>query len=374
MRSSRRRLGFTLVELLVVIAIIGVLVALLLPAIQFAREAARRMNCGSNLKQIGIALHTYHDTHKTFPPDAIWGARNSPQQTSVLAPNGGPWVPGEQRNYTWICLILPQLEQQPISAQINFNIPALNQQLPGVGGASGPKLLQSFTFPVLQCPTDPTFAQLPKGFGWTSYAGSMGWDQHRRKYGDIRLAGMFPLMDQFNIGEVRDGTSNTVLIGEVGSTSFTRDLGGSQWATSQTRPRSPGDEAVVRSAMVATTNWGVLDHPWIRAGGGPILAADGTNSPLWVSQWAAPYILAPTYWTHYAMTREWPGAGSNHPNGAQFCMADGSVKWIGKNITVGGNSLGAIGDPWGRYGNVWSAIHYPVGIFDKTPVNGALNP
>ena len=100
MRSSRER-GFTLVELLVVIAIIGVLVALLLPAVQAAREAARRMSCTNNSKQIGLALQNYHDTHKTFPPEAIYGNGVYPG----IGSKEGPY------HYTWCFMILPFIEQ-----------------------------------------------------------------------------------------------------------------------------------------------------------------------------------------------------------------------------------------------------------------------
>jgi len=375
MKKSRQRLGFTLVELLVVIAIIGVLVALLLPAIQFARESARRMSCGSNLKQIGIALHTYHDTHRTFPPETIWGARTSSRETSPVAPMGGSLVPGEQRNYTWIALIMPQLEQGGISAQVNYSIPGYNQLLPGNTGT--PKPLQSIDFPVLHCPTDPVLNVLPWGFGYTSYAGNSGWAPYRYKSQDIRVAGIFTLMDPMSINEVKDGTSVTVMVGEAGSTGFTSDIGGSQWSTTKNRARLPGGDAVCRAALISPAAW-VNSHPWTDPplGAGPLIAANGTSSGLWVSGWTGPYMMAPTYWVHYAIGREWPGPGSSHANGAQFCMVDGSVKFINKNIQTGGNA--AIGwpqgDAYGRWGNVYSSIHYPVGIQDKAPPGSAFNP
>jgi prepilin-type N-terminal cleavage/methylation domain-containing protein len=98
-----RRSGFTLVELLVVIAIIGVLVALLLPAVQAAREAARRSQCSNNLKQLSLALHNYEDTHKTFPPAGI-----------------------DSNQMSWVVLLLPYFEQKALYDQFNFNKGAWN--------------------------------------------------------------------------------------------------------------------------------------------------------------------------------------------------------------------------------------------------------
>src|ERR1044071_6861704 len=106
--SHKHKSGFTLVELLVVIAIIGVLVALLLPAVQAAREAARRMSCSSNLRQLGLAMHNYHDTHKTLPyTTAAWG------------PDGKVNSPGN-RGWSWNSFILPYIEQQAVYSQIDF--------------------------------------------------------------------------------------------------------------------------------------------------------------------------------------------------------------------------------------------------------------
>jgi prepilin-type N-terminal cleavage/methylation domain-containing protein len=119
MSSSRKRIGFTLVELLVVIAIIGILVALLLPAVQAAREAARRMSCGNNLKQIGLSCHNYHDTYKTFPPGNI-------------TPGNCCGTPSAA---TWTLFILPFLEQQPLHDRYNFNL--WNDGNPGRSGRTG---------------------------------------------------------------------------------------------------------------------------------------------------------------------------------------------------------------------------------------------
>ena len=102
--AARRRAAFTIVELLVGITVIGILIALLLPAVQAAREAARRMHCANNLKQIGLAMHGYHDVQKTFPPGTIWNR-------SVVN-----WVAASHRT-NWGIALLPYLEQQPLYDQ-----------------------------------------------------------------------------------------------------------------------------------------------------------------------------------------------------------------------------------------------------------------
>src|SRR3954466_7725000 len=138
------RRGFTLIELLVVIAIIGVLIALLLPAVQAAREAARRAQCVNNSKQLGLALHNYHDVQGGLPPGRIW--KNGL--------NGCGYNFFQGQDTTWFILMLPQFEQQPLANAFNYSL--------GVGGPLAPLPLGFFAnstvtatkVAVFQCPSD----------------------------------------------------------------------------------------------------------------------------------------------------------------------------------------------------------------------------
>jgi len=220
LRRSRRvapRGGFTLIELLVVIAIIGVLIALLLPAVQSAREAARRSQCVNNLKQLGLALQTYHDQQGTFPMGGQWSYDAAPY---ALSSSGGVWPS-----------ILSQIEQTPLFNATNFQrnmYQAANATTNGSGIAT------------LWCPSDPSIGKMRTGVGWcfdsaypaqlqamyySSYAACTGtWDQEPFPYPYTPAAQFTAQMAQANgliymasavrIADITDGTSNTMLVSE----------------------------------------------------------------------------------------------------------------------------------------------------------------
>jgi prepilin-type N-terminal cleavage/methylation domain-containing protein/prepilin-type processing-associated H-X9-DG protein len=207
---QRRRRGFTLIELLVVIAIIAVLIALLLPAVQQAREAARRSQCINNLKQLGLALHNYHDTHNVFPPG--W----------IGVQSGGPDMEGPS-GFAWGVHILPYVDQGPLYNRINFNVSLLD--------SSNAIALQT-VLPVFRCPSDPSpdkwqiaeeanpsniLATLPTA----NYVGGFGTEGAE----DICIAAPFPAAQcvgdgmfwhnsKVRMADVSDGTSNTIFLGE----------------------------------------------------------------------------------------------------------------------------------------------------------------
>ncbi len=209
--STRRdRRGFTLIELLVVIAIIAVLIALLLPAVQQAREAARRSQCINNLKQIGLALHNYHDTHNVFPPG--W----------IGVQGGGPNMEGPS-GFSWHAHLLPNLDQAPLYNRINFNVSCVDP----LNATARQSVLAVF-----RCPSDPSqdawnlgqegnpsniLATLPTA----NYVGSFGTEGAE----DICIAAPFPAAQcrgdgafwhnsKIRIADISDGMSNTILLGE----------------------------------------------------------------------------------------------------------------------------------------------------------------
>jgi prepilin-type N-terminal cleavage/methylation domain-containing protein/prepilin-type processing-associated H-X9-DG protein len=202
MRSQRH--GFTLVELLVVIAIIGILVALLLPAVQAAREAARRMSCSNNLKQIGLGLHNYHDTYQTFPIAFEW----------VSQPDGSSFLRG------WAMRTLPYLEQSNILNQWNINLG--HPQTPN-------RQLAATRLPVFVCPSTPVreVAEFPvanwmSGFsegptvsvGRCDYYSATETTDLAGNYSDI-WDGILLYQQALGMRDVTDGTSNTILVGEM---------------------------------------------------------------------------------------------------------------------------------------------------------------
>ena len=141
-RSSCRR-AFTLIELLVVIAIIGVLVSLLLPSVQQAREAARRARCQNNLKQIGLALHNYHETHGGFPAGYVSQPVSSPSQAVAAGADPDFWNAGP--GWAWSAMLLPHLERANVASSLSDG---------AVWDASNASLVAS-TLPVFLCPSVP---------------------------------------------------------------------------------------------------------------------------------------------------------------------------------------------------------------------------
>jgi prepilin-type N-terminal cleavage/methylation domain-containing protein/prepilin-type processing-associated H-X9-DG protein len=205
-QRSRSRPGFTLIELLVVIAIIGVLIGLLLPAVQSAREAARRAQCTNNLKQIGIAMHTYHEQHGVFPPGYVSLFSRDTGDPGTAEDDFGP-------GWAWGAMLLPQLEQAQVYNAINFN---LNLTYPANTTA------QHLRMTVFLCPSDSTLQLVPvRNAENTATVYQVGGANYVGVYGNGEVGeapgrgnGTFFRNSRVSVGDIRDGSSNTVVVGE----------------------------------------------------------------------------------------------------------------------------------------------------------------
>jgi prepilin-type N-terminal cleavage/methylation domain-containing protein/prepilin-type processing-associated H-X9-DG protein len=299
---SRHRLrrGFTLVELLVVIAIIGVLVALLLPAVQAAREAARRSQCSNNLKQIGLALHNYHDSALLFPMGNF----------VRISGSGVPPLRGD--GWTWHSRILPFAEQGPLYDRISNVIGT------DVGGTtSAPQLLagRDTRLGIFQCPSHPNPGSnnpSKNGYQLSTYNGVCGDttfnDDQLDAATDIgyRGNGMFFMNSRVGFAEVIDGTSNTFHVAEVQD-----DLKGSPNSN-----RMPGSDREYNFADGSDNNPPTDISEY--------LVGMETDDP----------INANTRDSNGHFNNDGEYAGSYHPGGAQFLLGDGSVRFVSQTINM----------------------------------------
>ena len=300
--SNSRRVarGFTLIELLVVIAIIAILIALLLPAVQQAREAARRTQCKNNMKQIGLALHNYHDIYSMFPPG--YTARNVSRTDPVSAETG--------QGFAWSFAILPQIDQANLTGVIDTNLDAVDP--------ANLAIAQSTTLEAFLCPSDPAPQQfnVVDGAGNTitlptsNYPGIYG-------YGSVTMSpgtgtGLFFRNSNIRFRDVTDGTSNTICVGE----------------RKHKHDFLPGVNPVD-----ANSTWYAAIPGVVRPGGMKGMMASMTEGP-------GSMILGHVGQTMGMMhmhsnpnqTNHIVHFSSHHEGGVQFLLVDGSVHMVTENI------------------------------------------
>jgi prepilin-type N-terminal cleavage/methylation domain-containing protein/prepilin-type processing-associated H-X9-DG protein len=313
MLPVRTRRAFTLIELLVVIAIIAILIGLLLPAVQKVREAAARLKCSNNLKQWGIALHSYHDANGKFPPagrDYAW----------CTATAAGP-AHNAALNVSGLVLLLPYVEQESIFRMYNPAVASQNYRttgsLAGGNGAINPNnaAIGTMKLPIIRCPSDPGPEELPYSAAGhytvdntksnligikTNYDFSVqywAWDCNQWSRTNPNVRRMFGENSDSRMASVTDGTSNTVAMGET------------------TLDNSNG----------TCPAWAY--RGWVMIGVDIAPDRHGGGLNVWTSNWTNPPDPKRAA-ARPGKVGSWSWAGSLHTGGANFVFADGSVRFV----------------------------------------------
>jgi prepilin-type N-terminal cleavage/methylation domain-containing protein/prepilin-type processing-associated H-X9-DG protein len=334
-RQSRPR-GFTLVELLVVVAIIGVLVALLLPAVQVAREAARRSQCQNNLKQIGLALHNFHDTNNRFPPG---GANDQPPFGTY--PNGVPNIFGSSS----FAYILPYIEQTAVAGKYQFSGASGHLDCPTCSPPhANITLLNGMLIKTYLCPS----SALDKGSWWwkaqpnspgrilptSSYVGIAGaarglipGHNETRNFssanmGELSAAGILSANSKVGFKDIGDGSTNALIVGEQSAFYYTTENQKKDWRTSGGLGFQIGVGTTAEPPNFTgnpfTFGFYTIRYPinksrgWPDPNGNMALGVginvyiNGANNPL----------------------------NSEHPGGINVLVADGSVRFLTDNVPL----------------------------------------
>ncbi|MEX0613270.1 MAG: DUF1559 domain-containing protein [Pirellulales bacterium] len=295
-RQLSRQGGFTLVELLVVIAIIGILVALLLPAIQAAREAARRTQCANNLRQLGIASHGYHDTHKVFPPGAFRDGL-----TYDLA-----------QNMTWLARLLPLIEESGIAAGIDWKKKVTDH----------PEII-GLELAVIRCPSDEGLRVNPQ-YAPTNYVacvGTSGFTEKGIPYIVPPPDGLYYTDSRERIKNVTDGTSHTMAFSECRINN--------PWI------RRFGSTVVIDCAL-RNANQQFSDNTPAGTRGRGESWFDGTSSQTWAYNTLQPPNdpLTPNHECENYSTHGNFAARSRHPSGVHVVFVDGSLRFVSDSINI----------------------------------------
>jgi len=329
-RSWLSRSGFTLIELLVVIAIIAILIALLLPAVQQAREAARRTQCKNNLKNIGLAMHNYHDVHNVFPPSIGWG-----QQTG-------------DRHAAWSdkVFMLPMLERSAEFASLRYD------ELPYTHWDRGSNTRLSGRLPVFNCPSDQPNQNGPDGnFSYAISNGTMRWTNpgasgpssgwEGRHNGVASYTGYPGHNAPVGFSNITDGTSNVAAYSEFAKEPFIPEPYGPRGKQLKTWVADAGSHTQLRQACLAQT--ASADN-----GGGRHSMRGAGWSWSFIGQ-ASTYAhnMNPNENSCFSHQGDWFGstlnaASSYHVGGVQVALADGSVRFVSDNVD---------NETWARLGN-----------------------